>query len=70
MTPQQISDTILRNDNFHVDLKNLIVFALAIWEEAKPAPYFEDSKMRFFIQKDWYEQSPFLWKQEMGLETK
>ena len=40
---------LVRPDNFHVDFKNLIGFALAIWESAKPAaPYLEGSKMRFY----------------------
>lgn len=35
-------------DSFHADCKNLIVFALAIWESAKPAPYFEGSGFLIF----------------------
>ena len=31
----------LSQDNFPMDFKTLTGFALAIWERAKPAPYFE-----------------------------
>lgn len=35
-------------DNFHVNLKNTIGFAVAVWERAEPAPYYKRSKMGIF----------------------
>lgn len=36
MTLYQKLHVIFQFDNFHVDFKNLIAFALAIWEKTKP----------------------------------
>ena len=38
-------------DNFHVGFKSLTGFALAIWEKAALALYFEGSKIEFFKGK-------------------
>ena len=40
---------LMRIDNCHVNFKNLIGFALAHWESAKPAPKFEDSAILIFF---------------------
>ena len=48
MTSYKKSDAMVQQHDFHLDFKNLVGFALAIWETAKPAPYFEGSKMRSF----------------------
>lgn len=45
-------------DSFHADCKNLIVFALAIWESAKPAPYFEGSGFLIFKTNSKIEDMP------------
>ena len=38
MTSFHKSDVKNWHDNFHVDFKNLIGFAVALWESAKPTP--------------------------------
>ena len=45
MTLQERLDTFFQGGNFDVDFKNLIAFALTIWESAKPVSYFEGSKV-------------------------
>ena len=47
----QKSDTVAHFINFHVDLENLIGFAVAIWGKSKPALYFKGSKMEIFKGK-------------------
>ena len=47
----QKADTVAHFINFHVDLKNLIGFAVAIWGKSKPALYFKGSKMEIFKGK-------------------
>ena len=39
--------------NFYVDLKSEICFALAIWESANPAPYFESMATVSTETADW-----------------
>ena len=39
--------------NFYVNLKNVIGFALAIWESANPAPYFEKMVTVSTETTDW-----------------
>ena len=47
----QKSDTVAHFINFHVDLKNLIGFAIATCGKSKPAFYFKGSKIRIFKGK-------------------
>ena len=45
MTSYKKFHAIFQFDNLHVDFKNLIGFAIAIWEKNKPLPYFEGIKI-------------------------
>lgn len=48
MTSQQKSGTMSRFENFHVDFKKLISFAVAIREKPNQHPIFKSSKMEIF----------------------
>lgn len=49
MTSWQVSDTIYFDGNFLEDSKNIIGFALAVWEGSKPAPCFEGQRLVWMI---------------------
>ena len=44
-------DAIFLDDNFRVNFKNLIGFAIDFWESEAPAPHFKAGKMQIIKRK-------------------
>ena len=59
-------DAIFLDGNFHVNFKNLIGFALAIWEGDEPAHYSKAGKMLIIQSKELVSMSPFPWTLALG----
>ena len=59
-------DAIFLDGNFHVNFKNLIGFALAIWEGDEPAPYSKTGKMLIIQNKGLVSIPQFPWTLELG----
>lgn len=59
-------DAIFLDDNFRVNFKNLIGFAIDFWESDAPAPYFKAGKMQIIKRKAPGWMSLFPWTLELG----